>query len=407
MREWQLEYGAEIGRAVVNFDGPIVFCVVSRYHGGAFVVFSQRLNEELEAVAARGRARVGHRRRARRRGRVRARRRADRPARRPHRRARRAHRARRGRRAPAPARRARGALGRGALREARRVRGGVRRVHSVERAVRMGSVSRIIAPAALRPFLIEAVERGMARTLEHERSGEWPRRAGSPAAHADVPAGDGWLGSDRAPRARRPADRAAPRRLAARALDGEGRARAPSSALPARAHRDPGRGGRGARGVGVGRASGRVALAQPPRRAGARRRGRRPGGGRLRPRGRRAAQRRVRSRVARRVRAGARGRARRRRPRPGRQPLWTAKEAVAKVRREGLRLDVRHAVVDAQSPGPGWRTLRVHLDGDSTAGWWREEPGWVMSVAGEPAPAQPCPLDGVPRRKENRWLCTT
>ena len=46
MREWQLEYGAEIGRAVVNFDGPIVFCVVSRYHGGAFVVFSQRLNAE-------------------------------------------------------------------------------------------------------------------------------------------------------------------------------------------------------------------------------------------------------------------------------------------------------------------------------------------------------------------------
>ena len=45
MREWQLEFGAEIGRAVVNFDGPIVFCVVSRYHGGAFVVFSQQLNE--------------------------------------------------------------------------------------------------------------------------------------------------------------------------------------------------------------------------------------------------------------------------------------------------------------------------------------------------------------------------
>ena len=54
MREWQLEFGAEIGRAVVNFDGPIVFCVVSRYHGGAFVVFSQRLNEELEAVALEG-----------------------------------------------------------------------------------------------------------------------------------------------------------------------------------------------------------------------------------------------------------------------------------------------------------------------------------------------------------------
>ena len=51
---WQLEYGAEIGRAVVNFDGPIVFCVVSRYHGGAFVVFSQRLNDELEAIALEG-----------------------------------------------------------------------------------------------------------------------------------------------------------------------------------------------------------------------------------------------------------------------------------------------------------------------------------------------------------------
>ena len=54
MREWQLEFGAEIGRAVVNFDGPIVFCVVSRYHGGAFVVFSQALNEQLEAIAVRG-----------------------------------------------------------------------------------------------------------------------------------------------------------------------------------------------------------------------------------------------------------------------------------------------------------------------------------------------------------------
>ena len=38
--------------------------------------------------------------------------------------------------------------------------------HSVERAVRMGSVSRIVAPASLRPFLIEAVERGMQRALD-------------------------------------------------------------------------------------------------------------------------------------------------------------------------------------------------------------------------------------------------
>jgi acetyl-CoA carboxylase carboxyltransferase component len=51
MRSLQLEYGAEIGRAVVNFDGPIVFCVISRFHGGAFVVFSQRLNDNLETAA--------------------------------------------------------------------------------------------------------------------------------------------------------------------------------------------------------------------------------------------------------------------------------------------------------------------------------------------------------------------
>ena len=38
---------AEIGRAVVNFDGPLVFCVISRFQGGAFVVFSRALNENL------------------------------------------------------------------------------------------------------------------------------------------------------------------------------------------------------------------------------------------------------------------------------------------------------------------------------------------------------------------------
>jgi len=50
----QLEYGAEIGRAVVNFKGPIVFCVISRYHGGAYVVFSRALNEQLEVAALEG-----------------------------------------------------------------------------------------------------------------------------------------------------------------------------------------------------------------------------------------------------------------------------------------------------------------------------------------------------------------
>jgi acetyl-CoA carboxylase carboxyltransferase component len=54
MRNLQLEYGAEIGRAVVNFDGPIVFCVISRYHGGAFVVFSKALNPRMTVLAVEG-----------------------------------------------------------------------------------------------------------------------------------------------------------------------------------------------------------------------------------------------------------------------------------------------------------------------------------------------------------------
>jgi acetyl-CoA carboxylase carboxyltransferase component len=54
MRALQLEYGAEIGRAVVNFRGPFVFCVISRYHGGAYVVFSKVLNERVEAAALEG-----------------------------------------------------------------------------------------------------------------------------------------------------------------------------------------------------------------------------------------------------------------------------------------------------------------------------------------------------------------
>ncbi len=161
MRRWQLEFGAEIGRAVVNFDGPIIFCVVSRYHGGAFVVFSQRLNPNLETVALQGAhasviggapaAAVVFAREVE-------------------------------RAASADARIAaldqRIAAVEGAERQRLRVertrlwtevlaqkRGEFAdrfdAVHSVERAVRVGSVSRIITPDSLRPFLIEAVERGM------------------------------------------------------------------------------------------------------------------------------------------------------------------------------------------------------------------------------------------------------
>ncbi|WIX99192.1 biotin carboxylase N-terminal domain-containing protein [Amycolatopsis mongoliensis] len=54
LRKLQLEYGAEIGRAIVNFEGPIVFCVISRYHGGAFVVFSKALNPNMTVLALEG-----------------------------------------------------------------------------------------------------------------------------------------------------------------------------------------------------------------------------------------------------------------------------------------------------------------------------------------------------------------
>ncbi|MFI1912377.1 carboxyl transferase domain-containing protein [Nocardia sp. NPDC020380] len=54
LRKLQLEYGAEIGRAIVNFRGPIVFVVLSRYHGGAFVVFSKALNPAMTVLAVEG-----------------------------------------------------------------------------------------------------------------------------------------------------------------------------------------------------------------------------------------------------------------------------------------------------------------------------------------------------------------
>jgi len=54
MRRGVLEYGAEIARAIVRFAGKIVFSVVTRYHGGAYVVFSRELNESMKAVSLEG-----------------------------------------------------------------------------------------------------------------------------------------------------------------------------------------------------------------------------------------------------------------------------------------------------------------------------------------------------------------
>lgn len=54
MRRGVLEMGAEIARAVVRFKGKIAFVVVTRYHGGAYVVFSRELNDQMQALALTG-----------------------------------------------------------------------------------------------------------------------------------------------------------------------------------------------------------------------------------------------------------------------------------------------------------------------------------------------------------------
>lgn len=54
LRQGQLEYGSEIAQAVQAFDAPIYFVILSRYHGGAYVVFSKQLNPRLESLAIEG-----------------------------------------------------------------------------------------------------------------------------------------------------------------------------------------------------------------------------------------------------------------------------------------------------------------------------------------------------------------
>ncbi|HYH26351.1 MAG TPA: carboxyl transferase domain-containing protein [Blastococcus sp.] len=164
LRNVQLENGAEIGRAIVNFDGPIVFCVISRYHGGAFVVFSGVLNDNMEVLAVEGSyasvlggapaAAVVFT------GEVDRRTAAD-------------PRVRDLEAALAAADRVEQARLRAelaALRSAVRseklgeVAAEFEAVHNIERAREMGSVHAIIPAAELRPRLIAAVERGIQRT---------------------------------------------------------------------------------------------------------------------------------------------------------------------------------------------------------------------------------------------------
>ncbi|HEX3555450.1 MAG TPA: biotin attachment protein [Thermoanaerobaculia bacterium] len=54
LSSWQLEYGAEIGRAVVSFRGSIVLCFVAPAQGDACPVFSTALRDDLEVAALAG-----------------------------------------------------------------------------------------------------------------------------------------------------------------------------------------------------------------------------------------------------------------------------------------------------------------------------------------------------------------
>jgi len=177
MRKLQLEYGAEIGRAIVNFDGPIVFCVISRYHGGAFVVFSKALNPNMTVLAVDGsyasviggapaaavvfagdvsRRTAGDPRVRELEEQIAESSDADHAA------------------LLARLDDVRGAVLAEKLGE---VAGEFDAVHSIERAVRVGSVDAILQPAELRPKLIDAVTRGLEATAGDHRAA---------TQHADV-----------------------------------------------------------------------------------------------------------------------------------------------------------------------------------------------------------------------------
>lgn len=166
MRRLQLEYGAEIGRAIVNFQGPVVFCVISRYHGGAYVVFSRALNENLEVAALEGTyasviggapaAAVVFA------GEVEAKARKD-------------PRLQVLNEAIAKAEGADKSRLRAQFDELFKVVHSEKlgetaaefdRVHSVQRALQVGALDCIIPPDQLRPYLIDAVERGIAKVTE-------------------------------------------------------------------------------------------------------------------------------------------------------------------------------------------------------------------------------------------------
>ncbi len=163
MRHWQLEYGAELGRAVTNFRGPIVFVVVSRYHGGAFVVFSKRLNERLEIAAVEGSyaSVIGGAPAA---ATVFARDVTTRTDQDPRTRDLRDRLATEAHEPTAAGLRGRLAATTAEVRAEKlgELAAEFDQVHSIQRALAVGSVDRIIPARKLRPYLIDALKRGLA-----------------------------------------------------------------------------------------------------------------------------------------------------------------------------------------------------------------------------------------------------
>ncbi len=161
MRNAQLEFGAEIGRAVVNFQGPVIFCVVSRFHGGAYVVFSKTLNDNLQILALEGTyaSVIGGAPAA---GVVFAGEVEQRTQQEPSI----AQLNKHLKEAAAPEKKSLFQQLETALRQVRAATVGkiaeeFDHEHSVHRALKVGSLQKIIAPQRLRPELIEALERGI------------------------------------------------------------------------------------------------------------------------------------------------------------------------------------------------------------------------------------------------------
>jgi acetyl-CoA carboxylase carboxyltransferase component len=151
---------------VTNFKGPIVFVVISRYHGGAFVVFSKTLNDNMQVAALEGTyasviggapaAAVVFARevdgRTRKDSRVKALEQelaaADED----------------GRRRLRP--RLTALVKSVRSEKLGEVADEFDRIHSVHRALEVGSLDRILPPSELRPFVIQAIEAGMAKEAE-------------------------------------------------------------------------------------------------------------------------------------------------------------------------------------------------------------------------------------------------